>query len=96
MNDERTRLRGSIPNWVIGQLDDWVERGVYPPSIFIQRILHNDLIGTFMQADIKEMMELPDIIAYVYNHVPHECWGTAEKLQKWTPERSRIDETEGS
>lgn len=94
MNDEYTRLRGTLPQWIIGQLDAWVERGVYPPSIFLQRVLHNDLINTFRHADMRELMELPDIIAYVDGHLPFDSWGSAEKLHAWSAGFKRVDDND--
>lgn len=63
----------------------WVVDGIKPGG-FLTAVLKSDLKGAFLEADlasVEELEELAGIIAFFYNHLPRNCWGSVESVQKW-------------
>lgn len=67
-------------------IDLYVSHGSDPGS-FVQAVLENDLIGSFEQADEKNITNMPHIAAYVYNCIPRSCWGSPEIVREWRKSR---------
>lgn len=53
------------------------------PCSFLRAVLENNLKEAVLQADDFNLRNLPAFVAYLYNHTPIECWGSAEKVTKW-------------
>ncbi len=63
-------------------IDYYVQYG-YKPGHFITAVLENDLVGAFGRADCEAMNNLKHIIAYCYNKIPSDCWGSKWKVEEW-------------
>jgi len=64
------------------ELDAWVERAM-PPCDFLRAVLNNDLKESFAKADHNNIAAMGHIVAYLYNEVPAQCWGSAEVVKDW-------------
>ena len=73
----------------VGSLRLYVEHRVAPCG-FLCAVLTNDLQGAFAKADDKNRQRMLEIVRYVYNELPSECWGSKEKVKTWlVKERKR-------
>jgi hypothetical protein len=82
MNIIDKELRDRVPSHTIGGLDRYVEHHIEPGS-FLRCVLENDLRGAMGHADSINRFALFDIVAYVYNCCPYDCWGSREAVEKW-------------
>lgn len=80
-DEERTRLRGSIPNYLVKELDAY-ENNKVSPSLFLIRVLSNDLFGAFRTAKIKELMALPELVAYITTYMPRQLYGSTAVVEE--------------
>jgi len=60
----------------------WVADGKRPGD-FLQAVLENDLKNAVGRADDEHIVNLPAIVAYLYNHLPAICWGSPEEVNAW-------------
>lgn len=72
-----------IPPHLQGGLLRYLEHGIMPGG-FMQAVLENKLKESFERADDISRDALPDIVHYLYNHVPQAAWGSPERVQEWT------------
>jgi len=54
-----------------------------PTGSFLEAVLCNNLKESIGRADFLSLDNLPHIVAYLYNDVPMECWGSPDKVNKW-------------
>lgn len=71
-----------IPQRTKETIDDYVSKR-WRPGHFVGAVLANDLFGATGSADLENRRALFEIVAYVYNEVPHTCWGSYEVVNKW-------------
>ncbi len=60
-----------------------------PPGSFLTAVLDNDLLRAFGAADEDTQAAMPHIVAYVYNELRGDCWGSPEKRRAWMASFSR-------
>jgi hypothetical protein len=60
----------------------YVEGGCEPGS-GTRAILENDLLGACQNLDKTSQAILFDIVKYLYNNVPMNCWGSPERVRDW-------------
>ena len=72
-----------VPPYMHHSLERWVFDGDPPQPRFLQAMLANDLRGTFAVANYHEQSALPDLIRFLAEHFPAECWGSAAALVDW-------------
>jgi hypothetical protein len=60
----------------------YFEHGIKPGHCFTA-ILENNLMETFNRADSGTRQELPEIVAWLYNHAPGDSFGSREKVNKF-------------
>jgi len=53
------------------------------PGSFITAVLSNDLIRACECADENNKHEIFNIVKYLYNNVPSQCWGSEERVKRW-------------
>jgi hypothetical protein len=58
-----------------------------PTGDFLRAVLCNDLKEAVARADDENIKVLPEIVCYCYNEIPHNCWGSPEKVNAWLAER---------
>jgi len=55
---------------------------------FLRAVLENNLTVAVGVADQETVGELKQIVTFVYNRLPSNCWGTPDKVTAWLKERS--------
>lgn len=63
-------------------LKRYVENKI-PTGGFLEAVLSNDLVGAIGRADSENISRLPEIVRYIYNTLPSNCWGSREKVVQW-------------
>lgn len=67
---------------IIATLRRYVDDKI-PTGGFLQSVLSNDLTEACVRADDINRYILFDIVKYIYNNLPMNCWGSPEKVQRW-------------
>lgn len=63
-------------------IDRYVKHGI-PTGSFLNAVLENNLKEAVGRADHHAILNLKDIVIYLYNDVPSTCWGSPEKVKNW-------------
>ena len=63
-------------------LDRYVKDKI-PTGGFLEAVLSNDLVGAVGRADSINIQRIPEIVKYIYNNLPSNCWGDSETVSKW-------------
>lgn len=63
-------------------IDRYVEQGI-PTGSFLEAVLCNNLKESIGRADHYAIMNLKDIVVYLYNDIPTSAWGSPEKVKSW-------------
>lgn len=58
-----------------------------PTGSFLEAVLSNDLMGAMRRADEYSKMNLYNIVYYIYNEMPSNCWGSGEIVSKWLSDK---------
>ena len=82
-----------VPEHTQDTLRRYVEDGLYPGS-FVTAVLCNDLFGAISRADSMNASALKDICLFVYNRMPADSWGSAEKMRAWVEKVNAMKEGE--
>lgn len=72
----------NIPAVTLGGIQRYVATGM-PGGHFLRCLLTNDLFGVAAHADTSNWDALGDIVKYLHNHVPQECFGTPCAYHAW-------------
>ena len=75
-----------IPEHTQAALDRYVNHRIAPGG-FLTKVLCNDLFGAVGQADSANRAALPEIVVYIYNELPANCWGSQEIVWRWLEDR---------
>ena len=70
---------------------DYYVRQHRPTGAFLRNVLANDLAEAVLSADPKALINLPHILAYIYNEIPGACWGDQERVRRWLAKGGRND-----
>lgn len=79
-------LRGRIPSHLMGAIDRYINLGISPGG-FLSAVIQNDLFGAFNRADNLSKEHIEDIVTYIYNYLPHSCWGSRQAQLDWMTEK---------
>ena len=79
-----------LPEGLQGGMQLYVEEGIKAGS-FLTACLENDLIGAINRADPDNLTRLQDIVKWINWEIPHDCWGSKEKVAKWLGKRFASD-----
>lgn len=71
-----------IPERTKKSLDRWACFGEEQGG-FIMSVLKNNLVKAFSKADRENLNSLEDIVRYMYNRLPMNCWGGVKEVEKW-------------
>ena len=74
-----------IPDYTLRALKGWVTEAK-PTGGFLRSVLRNDLKRAVGAADNVNLAALPQIVCFIFNHIPQACWGSPSKVVFW-PER---------
>lgn len=80
-----TGYEDKIPAHTLGALQRYVENK-YMPGGFLTAVLSNDLFGAVGRADSENIEALAEIVKFVYNRMPSNSWGSADKMWKYVEE----------
>ena len=69
-------------------IDRYAKDGV-PTGGFLRAVLSNDLKMAFAKADIENQMDMKEIVAYCYNEIPGNCWGSPENVKEWIENKAK-------
>ncbi len=58
----------------------YIEEGIMPGS-FLKAVLEDRLHDAVVRCDI--LPQIRDIVVWVYNEAPSQCWGSPEKVRQW-------------
>lgn len=50
---------------------------------FLNAIVENDLLAACLRADETNRKIIHEIVLWLYNEAPAECWGSPEKVKFW-------------
>lgn len=79
-------MEHGVPLHVQAGLMLWVTDHVQPGD-FLTAILRNDLREACGRADEYNRTKLFAIVAWLYNHAPHNCWGSPDRFEAWANAR---------
>ncbi len=77
-----------IPQNLRGGLRRYVSKGI-PPGGFLRSVLESKIPEAHFRAIGSSLPAIPDIIDYLKNDVPPECWGTPGKVKAWIKHRGQ-------
>lgn len=63
---------------------------------FLSAVVNNDLKGAFGRADDMNTACMRSIVAWLYNHAPHDCWGYSTAVDEWCKQMNRTSLSEAS
>jgi hypothetical protein len=83
---EATEAFERVPVHMREGLRLYVDEHIEPGS-FLRAVLENNLSLSFQRADSINRYALFDIVSYLYNWCPMDCWGSPERVEKWLKAR---------
>jgi len=83
-----SKLPGSLQNG----MKRYIEEGVIPGH-FLRAVLENNLSESFARADDMNRLHMYDIVSWMYNEAPIDCWGSEKKVKAWI-EMRRAEKSE--
>jgi len=83
-----TTLRDRVPLLVLDSLDRYVQHHIQPGG-FLTAVLENNLKEALGRADSQNRYALFDIVMYIYNEIPFQCWGSEEAVKEWLKRDSK-------
>jgi len=82
----------AIPKRITEALERYEQDGILPGH-FMQAVLSNNLFYAVSMADDNSCAALKQIVHYVYNEMPGNCWGSKDVVNEWvlktSPTRGR-------
>lgn len=73
----------------VESLENYRDYGI-PTGDFLSAVLTNDLLRAVHHGDYENLRDLVEIVRYLYNDFPADCWGSKEKVKAWI-ERGGLD-----
>lgn len=71
-----------LPEHIRGGIKRYIEEKI-PPGGFLTAVLSNDLVRSFASADHVNRHMMFDIVKWLYNEAPKNCWGSPERVKAW-------------
>jgi hypothetical protein len=83
----RRHLKGrmghcQVPLTLEGALLDYISLR-HPMGDFLMAVVRNDLAQAMARADFYNRERLFQIVDFLYNYAPADCWGSVEKVNTW-------------
>ena len=60
----------------------YIETG-RPTGSFLEAVISNNLKNAFARADSNNLAALEDLVGWMYNYAPLECWGSEKRQDEW-------------
>ena len=74
-----------LPEGLQYSMKCYIEKGIRTGG-FLTACLENDLLAAVNRADKTNLARLKDVVQWIYNEAPSDCWGSREKVQAWKKE----------
>lgn len=74
----------------VESLENYRDYGI-PTGDFLSAVLTNDLLRAVHHGDYENLRDLVEIVRYLYNDFPIDCWGSKEKVKAWI-EKGGVDD----
>ena len=71
-----------IPAATLQGLRNYIEHKI-PTGGFLKAVLQNDLFSAFSRADPGNRAALGDIVMFMVNEAPRNCWGDREAVNAY-------------
>jgi hypothetical protein len=76
-------LYHDVPDYTMRALEGYRAHG-HPPGGFLRSVLENaGLVEVVGRADDRNARALQSIARWVYNELPHDAWGSKERVDAW-------------
>ena len=76
-----------LPQSLRGGMRRYIEDGVIPGG-FLVAVLSDGLSDAMGRADEANRERLYDIVSFVYNEAPGDCWGSRAKVKAWAEDNA--------
>jgi len=73
---------GKLPEDLKQDIDQYVEYG-RPTGGFLQACIENNLKDAVGRADECNLRLIPEIVSYLHNRTPMDCWGKSHSYVQW-------------
>jgi len=83
------QMPANVPPLLANGIRNYVERGLRCGS-FLNAVLENDLCLAVARADGQSRACLCDLVWWLIDNVPSDCWGNREKVAAWIKRHERI------
>lgn len=80
-----------VPAHLAPGLNRWIRDGIMPGG-FLRAVLSNDLRTAVAAGDPTSVEALPDIVRWLEERAPPDCWGSAEAVQRWGAHRRAVQQ----
>jgi hypothetical protein len=77
-----------LPEHIRYGMKEYIEKGHIPGNFLVQ-VICNRLVHAFGAADSINTERMKDIASFMYNEAPAPCWGSEERMLKWSKERQQ-------
>lgn len=74
------------PERFVEAFERYVNQGCQPGG-FLRAVMCNNLVDAFHRADEDAMVMLPHIVAYMYNKLPGDAWGSDQRIDAFLARR---------
>ena len=71
-----------LPHGLQDGMQRYIENGSQVGH-FLTAVLSNDLLGAVSRADGTNIKLIPEIVGWLFNEAPGNCWGDVKKVQAW-------------
>ena len=78
-----------LPESLRSGMRRYIEDGVIPGG-FLVAVLSDSLSDAMGRADEANRQHLYEIVSFIYNEAPGDCWGSRATVKAWVEERGRI------
>jgi hypothetical protein len=82
-----------LPQSLRGGMRRYIEDGVIPGS-FLVAVLSDSLSDAMGRADEANRKRLYDIVSFVCNEAPGDCWGSRATVKAWAKDHSNYTQDE--
>lgn len=79
---KKDKMYNMVPEHTMGALQRYVEKK-YQPGSFLTNVLSNNLFEAVACADELNQQHLVDIVVFIYNRLPMDCYGSPDIVQKY-------------
>ena len=67
----------------------YIEQGIQPGR-FLTAVICNNLKESFAQADDFNQELMFDIVKWMYNEAPIDCWGSPSRMRRWIKDHDGV------